>query len=284
MNKLIIALTYSLFLIGCDRTADVSETTPQSPAQPEQRTAIEFKEKAVGSVVPSENAHALWRESEDVVFVSVREREEWDEYHIPGAVWIPHSELKEKNEVAWATLERLAKTHRYVLTYCGAGHRSGFVAAQARERGLSNVHNLDGISFWKEKFPIVLGEKRSPDREPKMVHLEEAYYYYTAGFDDVDFIDVREPESIAMSGGNIIKGAKVIPLSEFVKNLNVIDCQKDNVFICEGTFDGGECSASPAAGKIAIDRLGCKAGHMKYMIEGHGAWEAAGYPIEPYKG
>ena len=97
-----------------------------------------------------------------------------------------------------------------------------------------------------------------------------------------DFIDVREPESIAMAGGKIIKGAKVIPLSELTKNLDKIDCKKDSVFICEGTFDGGECSASPAAGKIVIDKLGCKAGHIKYMVEGHGAWEAAGYPVEPY--
>jgi hypothetical protein len=97
-----------------------------------------------------------------------------------------------------------------------------------------------------------------------------------------DFINVREPESIAMAGGSIIRGAKVIPLSELTRHLDKIDCKKDSVFICEGTFDGGECSASPAAGKIVIDKLGCKAGHIKYMVEGHGAWEAAGYPVEPY--
>jgi rhodanese-related sulfurtransferase len=115
-----------------------------------------------------------------------------------------------------------------------------------------------------------------------MVHLDEAHYYYTAGFEDVDFVDVREPESIAQTGGKIIKGSKVIPLSELTKNLDEIDCGKDTVFLCEGTSDGGECSASPAAGKIVIDKLGCKAGHIKYMFEGFGAWEAAGYPVEPY--
>jgi rhodanese-related sulfurtransferase len=101
--------------------------------------------------------------------------------------------------------------------------------------------------------------------------------------EDIVFVSVREPESIAMAGGNIIKGAKVMPLSELTKNLDKIDCKKDSVFICEGTFDGGECSASPAACKIVIDKLGCKAAHMKYLLESHGAWEAAGYPVEPYK-
>ncbi len=247
-----------------------------------EKMELQFAEGAVGKVVPSDNAFELRQQGKDIVFVSVRERAEWDEYHIPGAVWIPHSKLKEQDEFAWKLLKELSDTHEYVLTYCGAGHRSGFVATQAQEQGLKNVYNLDGVSFWKEKYPVFHGEPRPPDKDPKMVHLDEAYYYYKAGFDDVDFIDVREPESIAMSGGKIIKGAKVIPLSELTKNLDQIDCKKDSVFVCEGTAHGGECSASPAAGKIVIDKLGCKAGHIKYMLEGHDAWEIAGYPVEAY--
>lgn len=274
-NKLFLGLIVmaALPMLSCEQS---------SQEQVNQQQQLQFVEKAVGSVVPSDNAHTLRQQGEDIVFVSVREQAEWDEYHIPGAVWIPHSRLKENDEYSWNLLNELAQTHDYVLTYCGAGHRSGFVANQARSKGMENVFNLDGISFWKEKFPVKWGEKRPPDKEPKVIHLEESYYYFTEGFDDVDFIDVREPESIAMAGGNIIKGAKVIPLSELTKNLDQINCSKDSVFICEGTFDGGECSASPAAGKIVIDKLGCKAGHIKYMLEGHGAWEAAGYPVEAY--
>lgn len=247
-------------------------------------TSLQLISKKIGSVVPSDNAYKLRQEGEDVVFVSVREKAEWDEYHIPGAIWIPHSKLKENDQASWQLLDDLSKTHKYVFTYCGAGHRSGFVATQAQEKNLANVYNLDGISFWKASYPVTQGEKRPADKQPKMVHLEEAFYYYTAGFDDVDFIDVREPESIIQGGGNIIKGAKVIPLSELTKNLGQIDCKKDTVFVCEGTADGGECSAGPAAGKIVIDKVGCKAGHIKYLLEGHGAWEAAGHPVELFSG
>lgn len=268
-----------LWFGGCDREAKppVTNSTTEGPSK------LEFIEKAVGKVVASEAAYQLRQKGEDIVFVSVRERAEWDEYHIPGAVWIPHSRLKEKDEYSWKLLEDLSKTHQYVLTYCGAGHRSGFIAAEAQERKLNNVFNLDGISFWKERYPVTRGEKRPPDKEPKMIHLDEAKYYLETGFKDVDFIDVREPESIMRTGGNIIKGAKVIPLSDLTKHLDEIDCKKDSVFVCEGTFEGGECSAGPAAGKIVIDKLGCKAGHIKYLLEGHGAWEAAGYPVEPYQ-
>jgi len=282
MMRKILVLTYgalfSFLMFGF--TFPVSEVS--GFAAKGKPTPMRFAEKAVGKVVPSDNAYQLRQEGEDIVFVSVREKEEWDEYHIPGAISIPHSRLKENDAFSWKLLEQLANTHKYVLTYCGAGHRSGFVAKEAQERKLANVFNLDGISFWKENYPVTWGEPRPPDKEPKVIHLKEAYYYFTAGFDDVDFIDVREPESIAMAGGNIIKGAKVIPLSELTKQLDKIDCKKDSVFICEGTFDGGECSASPAAGKIVIDKLGCKAGHIKILLEGHGAWEAAGYPVEPY--
>lgn len=276
INCLLIMSCILLLLNGCAQktSEEISDAIPQ----------LEFEEKAVGKVATSDSAYQVRQKGGDIVFVSVREKAEWDEYHVPGAVWIPHSKLKEDDEFSWNLLKQLSETHEYVLTYCGAGHRSGFVAAKAQEKGLSNVFNLDGISFWKEKYPVFMGEKRPADKEPKLIHLEESYYYYTAGFEDVDFIDVREPESIVMAGGNIIKGAKVIPLSELEKNLDQIDCKKDTVFICEGTFDGGECSASPAAGKIVIDELGCKAGHIKYMVEGHGAWEAAGYPVEEYNG
>ena len=272
---LILLLLFSLFMIiGCNK--QITNTS--------NVTQLDFEDKAVGKTVTSDSAYNAKQSGGDIIFVSVREKAEWDEYHIPGAIWIPHSKLKDNDEFSWNLLKQLSETHRFVLTYCGAGHRSGFVAAMAQEKGLTNVFNLDGVSFWKEKYPVFIGEKRAFDKEPKLIHLDEAYYYYKAGFNDVDFIDVREPESIEMLGGNIIKGAKVIPLSELEKNLDQIDCKKDTVFICEGTFDGGECSASPAAGKIVIDELGCKAGHIKYMVEGYGAWEAAGYPIEEYKG
>lgn len=263
---------------GCDQGSDTTaETAPQ-----EDVVELQFVEKAVGRVVSSDIAYRLRQQGEDIVFVSVREREEWDEYHIPGAIWIPHSRLKENDAYSWKLLENLSNTHKYVLTYCGAGHRSGFLAASAQQREMNNVYNLDGISFWKEQYPVTHGPPRPPDMQPKAIHLEEAHFYFEGGYGDVDFVDVREPESIALTGGNVIKGSKIIPLSDFVKNLDQIDCAKDTVLVCEGTFDGGECSASPAAGTIIIDRLGCKAGHIKYLLEGFGAWQAAGYPVEAY--
>ena len=115
---------------------------------------------------------ASLKEASDVasgrVSLDVREKEEYDAEHIPGAVWIPHSKLKENDKEAWNLLETLSKTHKNVFTYCGAGHRSGFIATIAQEKGFSNVFNLDGFSFWKLKFPIIKG-KSDPDKEAKII-------------------------------------------------------------------------------------------------------------------
>jgi len=128
---------------------------------------IQFEEKAVGKVVPSSKAYLLKQEGADIVFISVREKAEWDEYHIPGAIWIPYSKLKENDEFSWKLIEELSSTHDYVLIYCVAGYRSGFVAKEAREKGFKNVYSLDGISFWKQKYPVKKGMKHPPDKEQK---------------------------------------------------------------------------------------------------------------------
>ena len=263
--------------------AIIALVTSCTTEKPVQKAELAFKEQgSVGKVVPSEIAYQMRQQGDDIILVDVREKEEWDAEHIPGAIWIPHSKLKENDKEAWNLLETLSQTHKNVFTYCGAGHRSGFIAAKAQEKGFGNVFNLDGFSFWKLKYPIIKSQS-FPDKEAKMIHLDEAHYYYTS-FKDVDFVDVREIESIETTGGNIIKGAKWIPLSELAKRLDEINCDHDTVFVCEGTFDGGECSASPAAARIAIERKGCKAGRMKYLLEGHGAWEATGYPVQKVKG
>lgn len=264
-------------LLGVLGSSYFKSLLPQTAIQP--KVSLQFIDKQVGKVATSDSVYQARQEGQDIILVDVREKEEWDAEHIPGAVWIPHSQLKENDQEAWSQLEMLAKTHKYVLTYCGAGHRSGFVASEAQEKQLANVYNLDGFSFWKQRYPITKGQV-TPDKEPKMVHLDEAYYYFQ-NFDDVVFVDVREKESIERTGGKIIRGAKWVPLSEMAKHLDEFDIQKDHVFICEGTFEGGECSASPAAAKMLIERKEAKAGKMKYLLEGHGAWEAKGYPVEP---
>src|SRR5919199_4424300 len=70
------------------------------------------------------------------VVVDVRERDEWDEGHLPGAIHIPRGSLESRIEQA------VPDRTRRVLLYCAAGNRSAFAARTLEELGYENVTSL----------------------------------------------------------------------------------------------------------------------------------------------
>ena len=82
--------------------------------------------------------------------VDVRERDEWDEGHIPGAVHVPRGHLESRIESAAPD-----KT-RPVLVYCSAGNRSAFAAKTLEDLGYEHVVSLaGGFTDWKRNgFPF----------------------------------------------------------------------------------------------------------------------------------
>jgi molybdopterin/thiamine biosynthesis adenylyltransferase/rhodanese-related sulfurtransferase len=97
--------------------------------------------------------HARERiESGEPVVVDVREQDEWDEGHIPGAVHVPRGHLESR-------IERLAPdTSRPVVVYCSAGNRSAFAAKTLADLGYDDVVSLaGGFTDWKRNgFPVQL--------------------------------------------------------------------------------------------------------------------------------
>jgi len=91
-------------------------------------------------------------ESGEPVVVDVREQEEWDEGHIPGAVHVPRGHLESR-------IERLAPdAARPVVVYCSQGNRSAFAAKTLVELGYEDVVSLaGGFTDWKRNgFPVQL--------------------------------------------------------------------------------------------------------------------------------
>jgi sulfur-carrier protein adenylyltransferase/sulfurtransferase len=78
------------------------------------------------------------------LLVDVRERDEWDEGHLPGAVHIPRGSLESR-------IERAAPERSTpILVYCTSGARSAFAAKTLEELGYGDVRNLaGGIVEWK---------------------------------------------------------------------------------------------------------------------------------------
>jgi sulfur-carrier protein adenylyltransferase/sulfurtransferase len=88
-------------------------------------------------------ARELVEEGEAAV-VDVRERDEWEEGHLPRAVHIPRGNLESRIEGA------VPDKSRPVLLYCASGNRSAFAAKTLEELGYENVLSLaGGFTDWK---------------------------------------------------------------------------------------------------------------------------------------
>ena len=86
------------------------------------------------------------------LFLDVREREEWEEGHIPGALHIPRGNLESRVESAVRDRERP------IVVYCAGGARSAFAAKTLEELGYADVRSLaGGFTDWKRNgFPTQL--------------------------------------------------------------------------------------------------------------------------------
>jgi sulfur-carrier protein adenylyltransferase/sulfurtransferase len=98
----------------------------------------------------------------DAYLLDVREQDEWEQGHIPGAVHIPRGSLESRAESA------LPDKSRPVVAYCASGNRSIFAAKTLGELGYSDVRSLaGGFADWKRngfptELPVVLdGSKRT---------------------------------------------------------------------------------------------------------------------------
>jgi sulfur-carrier protein adenylyltransferase/sulfurtransferase len=104
-------------------------------------------------------AEAREREG-DALFVDVREREEWEEGIVPGAVHIPRGNLESRIEGL------VPDRSREIVVYCAGGSRSAFAAKALQELGYENVTSLTGgFTDWKRNgFPIETPRSLSPDQ------------------------------------------------------------------------------------------------------------------------
>jgi molybdopterin/thiamine biosynthesis adenylyltransferase/rhodanese-related sulfurtransferase len=80
----------------------------------------------------------------NALFVDIREQDEWDEGHIPGALHVPRGNLESRIEGL------VPERDREIVLYCAGGSRSAFGAKSLGELGYSNVVSLaGGFTDWK---------------------------------------------------------------------------------------------------------------------------------------
>ena len=97
------------------------------------------------------------------LFLDVRELDEWDEGHIPGAIHVPRGNLESRVE------SLVPDRSRSIVTYCAVGARSAFAAKTLSELGYEDVSSLaGGYTDWKRNgFPTQLPRSLSPDQRSR---------------------------------------------------------------------------------------------------------------------
>jgi rhodanese-related sulfurtransferase len=94
--------------------------------------------------------------STDAYLLDVRELDEWEAGHAPGAAHLPMMDIPSRmSEVP---------QDREVVVVCRVGGRSGQVVAYLRHQGWENVANLDGgmMGWAAAGRPVVTDDGRVP--------------------------------------------------------------------------------------------------------------------------
>ena len=97
---------------------------------------------AVYTNITAEEAKQIMDTEEGYIILDVREQDEYDAGHIPGAILIPYTQIAEKTE------DVLADKDQLILVYCRSGRRSKIAAEALVELGYTNIKEFGGIIDW----------------------------------------------------------------------------------------------------------------------------------------
>ena len=82
-------------------------------------------------------------DSQEVLILDVREQDEYDSGHIPGAVLLPVGSITEESAA-----EVIPEKDATVLVYCRSGNRSKTAAKALAELGYTGIYEFGGITTW----------------------------------------------------------------------------------------------------------------------------------------
>ena len=80
----------------------------------------------------------------DAVIVDVREKDEWDEEHIPHAIHLSRGTIELDIE------EKFPDSNATIICHCGGGGRSALATESLQKMGYKNVRSMaGGLKAWK---------------------------------------------------------------------------------------------------------------------------------------
>ncbi|OUP06312.1 rhodanese-like domain-containing protein [Anaeromassilibacillus sp. An200] len=120
--KRILLLLFSLLLLLAGCSGNTADSSYQQITQEEAKEMMD---------------------TQNVVILDVREQNEYDGGHIPGAVLLPVGTIDEA-----AAAEVIPDKDSTVLVYCRSGNRSKTASSKLVELGYTNIYEFGGINTW----------------------------------------------------------------------------------------------------------------------------------------
>jgi len=98
--------------------------------------------KKVTEISPTEAAAKS--KSGEAVIVDVREKDEWEEGHIPDAIHLGRGTIELDIE------EKVPDPNAMIICHCGGGGRSALAAESLQKMGYKNVRSMaGGLKAWR---------------------------------------------------------------------------------------------------------------------------------------
>ena len=123
MKKLLFILLTALLLTACAQEKDRNKET-------------------VYRNITAQEAKQIMDTQENYIILDVREQEEYDQGHIPGAILIPYTQIEAQAE------EKLPDKYQLPLVYCRSGRRSKIAAEALAQLCYTNIKEFGGILDW----------------------------------------------------------------------------------------------------------------------------------------
>lgn len=136
MLKLILCTMFIFIFTGCSTVMIKFDSQPKTKLE-ENKKLAEYKK------ITPEEAKEIIDSDEYVIILDVRTEEEFKEGHIPAAINIEDSILKDEAN------SKLPDKDATILVYCRSGRRSEASAKELIDLGYINIIDIGGIIDWQ---------------------------------------------------------------------------------------------------------------------------------------
>ncbi len=135
----LISLLLCIILTACSNAASIGII---GGADGPTAVLVSNGEKEMYKQISAKEAKNIIDSEEEYIIIDVREQEEFDEGHIPGAILIPYEQIAEKAD------KMLPDKDKQILVYDRSGRRSKIAAESLANIGYTNIKEFGGIIDW----------------------------------------------------------------------------------------------------------------------------------------